>query len=577
MLAKDPIPSLQLQEKPVLFSEAEGLVTELRSLRFVTMQWLCSQLCFVTAADQSTVFEIELLATVGWKCCCQRFSCRCSLNVMHCRKEICVTCLSKESIPTNPVGISKHPLPARSLRFPRATVRSTISASNYGCIMPFPLLQLQKKPVLCTEVIVSKIWITGYRLCCQLWHVTAANQWTIVQIEFFTTVGCKWGCQPFSYRCWQNVTHCRKEICSACLSKKPCPSWNRSLHSLLVPDAWGPWQRQHKPPALQYACIILIPSLQLQKKASVSCREAKRLVTQLWSPRFDTILWLCSQLCCENAANQWTVVEIEFLATVGWKRGCQPFSCPRSQNVTHCRKENYATCLFQESIPAIPLGNAKHPLPARSLRLLRAAAHFASSALCLHHACKRPHPFVEDSGFVSHVERHWFGRGVVVSQVCVGILECFFFPICHAIAMSRDWTFSNSGLEGGLLAFQLPCWQNVTHCRKERLVGYVCRLRNLFPPFRLEFPSIHSLPEAGSWERQSVPPDLQYYVCIMPIPSLQLKKKAPGLVSCREAKRLVTQLWSPRLVTSYNTVIVLWVVLWDCCKPVNHCRDWIFV
>ena len=45
MLAKDPIPSLQLQEKPVFCREAEGLVTELWSLRFVTMQWLCSQLC----------------------------------------------------------------------------------------------------------------------------------------------------------------------------------------------------------------------------------------------------------------------------------------------------------------------------------------------------------------------------------------------------------------------------------------------------------------------------------------------------------------------------------------------------
>ena len=58
-------------------------------------------------------------------------------------------------------------------------------------------------------------------------------------------------------------------------------------------------------------------------------------------------------------------------------------SCRCSQNVMHCRKEICWTCLFQEFIPAIPLGNAMHPLPTRSLRLLRAPAHFASSALCL--------------------------------------------------------------------------------------------------------------------------------------------------------------------------------------------------
>ena len=83
----------------------------------------------------------------------------------------------------------------------------------------------------------------------------------------------------------------------------------------------------------------------------------------------------------------------------GWW-GCQPFSCPCSQNVMYCRKEICSTCLFQESIPASPLGNAKHPLPTRSLRLLRAAVRSTSCALCLYYACKRSHSFVEDSGFV---------------------------------------------------------------------------------------------------------------------------------------------------------------------------------
>ena len=183
-----------------------------------------------------------------------------------------------------------------------------------------------------------------------------------------------------------------------------------------------------------------IPSLQLQKKP-VICREAEGLVAELWSPRFVTIQWLCSQLCYETAANQRTIVEIELLAPVSWKWGCRPFSCRCSQNVTHCRKEICSTCLFKESIPSIPGENSKHP----------------------------------------------------------------------------------------------------------------------------------SLPEAwGSWEPQHAPPALRY-PCIMPIPSLQLQKK---LVICRVAEG-----FGHRVVVSkicYNTVIVLSVVLWDCCKPTNNCLDWAF-
>ena len=98
------------------------------------------------------------------------------------------------------------------------------------------------------------------------------------------------------------------------------------------------------------------------------------------------------------AANQRTLVEIELLATMGWKWGCQPFSCRCSQNVMHCRKEICSTCLFQESIPAIPLGNAKHPIHTRSLSFLRAAACSTGSALWLHHAhcnCRKSLSYAE--------------------------------------------------------------------------------------------------------------------------------------------------------------------------------------
>ena len=68
-----------------------------------------SQLCYETAANQCTIVQIEILATVSWTCGCQPFSCRCSQNVTHCRQEMCWTCLFKESIPTIPRWNSKHP------------------------------------------------------------------------------------------------------------------------------------------------------------------------------------------------------------------------------------------------------------------------------------------------------------------------------------------------------------------------------------------------------------------------------------------------------------------------------------
>ena len=103
----------------------------------------------------------------------------------------------------------------------------------------------------------------------------------------------------------------------ACL-RNPCLSFNLSLQSLA--EAWGPWERQHAPPA-QYPCIMVakdpISLFQLQKKA---CREAKGLVTELSSPRFvtyNTVIvskiwitgyWLCSHLWHVTPANQWTIM-----------------------------------------------------------------------------------------------------------------------------------------------------------------------------------------------------------------------------------------------------------------------------
>ena len=197
----------------------------------------------------------------------QPFSCRCF--VTHYRKEICWTGLSKESIPAIPFGISKHPLPTRN-RFMRGTVRSTNSALCLHHAHPFVAAaetnesHAEKQRVWSRScglqgllrtihwVIVSKVWVTGYWLCSQLWHVTAANQWRIVEIdkiEILASVGWKWGCQPFSCRCSQNVTDYRKEICWTGLSKESIPS-TQSL-----PET-GSWEGQYVPQVLHYGCVI---------------------------------------------------------------------------------------------------------------------------------------------------------------------------------------------------------------------------------------------------------------------------------------------------------------------------------
>ena len=209
--------------------------------------------------------------------------------------------------------------------------------------------------------------------------------------------------------------------------------------------------------------VASCPSLRCScRKKPVSCTEGEGLVAELFSPRFVTTQWLCSQSCYVTAANQWTIVEIELLATVGWKWGCQPFSCPRSQNVTNCRKEICWTFLFKESITTrtIPFWNSKHPLPTTRLRVLRAAVRSTSFALWLHHA----HPFVaaaekrrvsctEAEGLVAEL---FSPRFVTTQWLCS--------QLCYVTAASQ-WaiveiellaSFSNSGLEVGLPAFQLP-------------------------------------------------------------------------------------------------------------------------
>ena len=82
-------------------------------------------------------------------------------------------------------------------------------------------------------------------------------------------------------------------------------------------------------------------------------------------------------------------------------------------------------------------------------------------ALCLH----KIHAFVQDSGFVSHAEKHnRSGDGVVVSKVSYGKLECAFYHLPGRLLKCVE---IEQQLEVGLPALSYPCSDNVTHCRKE--------------------------------------------------------------------------------------------------------------
>ena len=171
--------------------------------------------------------------------------------------------------------------------------------------------------------------------------------------------------------------------------KNPCPLWNLSTHSLT--ETWLPENRS----TFRQLCITLWSNHAHPFVAAAGKSLSHRDKQSVWSRRYflQDSLQCSSQLCYVTAANQWTIVEIELLATVGWKWGCWPFSCRCSQNVTHWQKEICSTSLSKESIPTIPFGNLNHPLPARR-RFVRAAVSSTCFASWLHPA----HPFVAAAG-----------------------------------------------------------------------------------------------------------------------------------------------------------------------------------
>ena len=186
--------------------------------------------------------------------------------------------------------------------------------------------------------------------------------------------------------------HCRKETCSTGLFQEFIPAFPFGISKHPLPTR----SRFLRATVGLTSSSAFFPSLHLQKKCTCLMQRSKPfghavVASSKTCYKCSDCALSCSVWLLQTISNQWTVVEIEllaFFATVGWKWGCQPFSCRCSLNVTHRRKETCSTGLFQEFIPAFPFGISKHPLPTRSI--LRATVGLTRSAFCLQHA----HPFV---------------------------------------------------------------------------------------------------------------------------------------------------------------------------------------
>ena len=154
----------------------------------------------------------------------------------------------------------------------------------------------------------------------------------------------------------------------------------------------------------------------------------------------------------------YNVLQTKLLASAGWKRGCEHFSCRCSQHVTTCHFRNPFPPSFLEFQACTPY--QKLELPESRVR---------SAISALNHGCIMPIPSLQLQKKTNHMQRsRGFGHGVVVSKICyntVFVLSVVLCECCQPMNTCRDWGFSNSGLEVGLPSRR--CSQNVTRCRKE--------------------------------------------------------------------------------------------------------------
>ena len=184
-----PMPSLQLQEKTSLMQKSRGF-----GHRAVVSK-ICYNILYIDCAPV-WLLQTKLLASVGWKWGCQPFSCRCSdvrkMWRIAERRFVVHVCLRNPFPPfllelkaSTPYSYQKLELPESSstLHQPCSVV---VSCPCLPCSCRRKPVSCRKAEGLVTElshtrfvtyntVIVSKIWIAGFWLCSQVWHVTVAK------------------------------------------------------------------------------------------------------------------------------------------------------------------------------------------------------------------------------------------------------------------------------------------------------------------------------------------------------------------------------------------------------------------
>ena len=449
-------PSLQWGTKDLPHAEKQTVLSRICGLQdLLQMQWLCSQLFYLTPANQWTVVEIELLATVGRKCGCQPFSCRCSQNVTRCRKEICsVTYLFKASIPATPFGNSQHPNPTSS-RFLIATVHSAFWLHHAHPFVPVVwktcLIEISRG--FCHGGVVSKICYNAVIVlsvvlcdCCK--PMNSCRDWA------FSNSGLEVGLPAFQLPMFSKCDSLPKGyLGDMFVFRNPFQPFRLGIPSIqTLREAWVPESGS----TLHHLCIVVAscPSLRWATK-DLPHAEKQRVLSRICGLQdlLQMMQWLCSQLFYLTSANQWTVVEIELLATVGWKCGCQPFSCRCSQNVTAERRFVRHTCLrhpFLQLLSGIPIINSLQEAGSWERQ------HAPPPVHC---GCMTPIPLLRHKRSASCREAEglvmdlWSPRFVTNAVI---VLSVVLPDSCKPMNSCRDWAFSNSGLEVWLPAFQLP-------------------------------------------------------------------------------------------------------------------------
>ena len=284
------------------------------------MQWLCSHLCYVTAANQSTTVEIELLAAVGWKWGCQP----CSWPMLAKwrrtaeRRFVGHVCLRNPFLPFL-LGIPSIHCLAEATSWQR---QHAPLALHYGCIMPISSLQLQEKDPFHAEkqsvwsrsrgqwsprFVPNAVTVLSFVLCDCCKPINNCRDWA------FSSSGLEVGLPALQLAdVGKMKTHCRKEICWTCLFKGSIPAipFRTSKHPL---PGRSNFLRTAARSTSSASGLQKIPSLRCSCWKSLSYDIMQKiLVMKLRSPRFVAMQWLCSQLCYVTAANHKQLSRLSF-------------------------------------------------------------------------------------------------------------------------------------------------------------------------------------------------------------------------------------------------------------------------